>query len=135
MCHKISDEELIMHDKTILNTRNPIMCQACSCFVKHSTIPKKDNDILTLQHGVTSAARHSENITSWNDEHCLSHYALSLIGQYLDKIVSKCNRAASCVFMKVLALLWYGRQFLEIISSFLSLLLKSGFSFCNLYCP
>jgi hypothetical protein len=57
---------------------------------------------------------------SWNDEHCSSRYTVSLIGQYLDKIVSKFNRASSCVFMKVLALLWYGRQFLEIISSFFS---------------
>jgi hypothetical protein len=57
-----------------------------------------------------------KNHMSWNDEHCSSCYTLSLIEQYLDKIVSKCNRASSCVFMKVLAFLWYGRQFLEIIS-------------------
>jgi len=33
------------------------------------------------------------------------------------------------VFMKVLALLWCGRQFLQIIASFFSLLSKFGFSF------
>jgi hypothetical protein len=85
--------------------------------------------MITLQHGVTSAARHSENIMSWNDEHCLSRYTLSLIGQYLDKIVNKFNRAASCVFMKVLALLWYGRQLPEIIASFFLSSRNRGFLF------
>jgi hypothetical protein len=89
---------------------------------------------LTLQRGVTSTARHGENITLWYDEHCSSFCMLALIEQYLDNIVSKCNLAASCVFMKVLALLSCGRQLLEIISSFCSLLLKSGLSFCTLYC-
>jgi hypothetical protein len=65
----------------------------------------------------------------WNDEQCSSCYTLSLIGQYLDKIVTKCNRAFSCVFMKVLALLWCGRQFPEIISSFFSSLLEIWASF------
>jgi hypothetical protein len=43
---------------------------------------------------------------------------LSLIRLYLDNIANKCNRAASCLFMKELALLWCGRQLLEIISLF-----------------
>jgi hypothetical protein len=87
---------------------------------------------LTFQRGVTSAACHSENITSWNDEHCLSRCTLSLIRQYLENRWSKCNRAASCVLVNVLALLWCGRQFLEIISSLFSLFSKSELSFCNL---
>jgi hypothetical protein len=73
---------------------------------------------LTFQRGVTSAAHHSENITSWNDEHCSSRCTHSLIGQYLDNIGIECNRAALCLLMNVLAVLWCGRQFLEIISSF-----------------
>ena len=52
-----------------------------------------------------------------HDENCSSCCMLSLIRLYLN-IGSKCNRAASCLFMKELALLWCGRQFLEIISSF-----------------
>jgi len=56
---------------------------------------------------------------------------LSLIRLYLDNIANKCNRAASCLFMKELALLWCGRQLLEIISLFFSLLSKFGFSFCS----
>jgi hypothetical protein len=44
----------------------------------------------------------------------------SLIEQYLDHIGSKCNRAALGVLVNVLALLWCGRQFLEIIHFFLS---------------
>ena len=47
-----------------------------------------------------------------------SRRALSFILLYLDNIASKCNQAASCLFMKELALLWCGRQLLEIISSF-----------------
>jgi hypothetical protein len=70
----------------------------------------------------------------WNDEHCSSRCMLSLIQRYLDNKKSKCIRTASCMLMKVLAVLWCGRQILEIISSFFSLLLKSGFSFHILYC-
>jgi len=55
---------------------------------------------------------------SLNDDHCLSCCTLSLIYLYLDNIVSKCNRAASCLFMKELALFRCGRELLEIISSF-----------------
>jgi len=69
---------------------------------------------------------------SLNDDHCLSCSTLSLIRLYLDDIISKCNRAASCLFMKELALFRCGRQLLEIISSFFSLLSKFGFSFCSL---
>jgi len=56
---------------------------------------------------------------SLNDDHCLSCCMLSLIRLYLDDIVSKCNRAASCLFMKELALFRCARQLLESISSFL----------------
>ena len=55
---------------------------------------------------------------SWNDEYCLSRCTLSLIEQHLDNVGRNCNRAASCVLIKWLALLWCGREFLEIISSF-----------------
>jgi len=54
----------------------------------------------------------------WSDEQCSSCYMLSLIRLYLNNIGSKCNQAASCLFVKELALLWCGRQLLEIISSF-----------------
>ena len=57
----------------------------------------------------------SVNPSEWRDEHCSSCCTLSLIRLYLDNIGSKCNRATSCLFMKVLALLWCGRQLLEII--------------------
>ena len=53
---------------------------------------------------------------SWSDEHCSSWCTLLLIHLYLDNIGSKCNRAALCLFVKELALLWCGRQLLEIIS-------------------
>jgi len=68
---------------------------------------------------------------SWSDEHCSSWCMLSLIRLYLNNIGSKCNRGASCLFVKELALLWCGRQLLEIISSFFSLLSNFGFSFCS----
>jgi len=58
------------------------------------------------------------NPSAWNDDHCSSCCMLSLIRLYLNDIVSKCNQAASCLFVKELALLWCGRQLLEIISSF-----------------
>jgi hypothetical protein len=64
-----------------------------------------------------------------------SRYTLVLIGQYRDKIVSKCNRASSCVFMKVLALLWSGRQFPESISSFFLSSRNLGFLFAVSNCP
>ena len=63
-----------------------------------------------------------------HDEHCSSCCTLSLIRLCLDNIESKCNRAASYLFMKELALLWCGRQLLEIISSFFSLPSKFGYS-------
>ena len=48
----------------------------------------------------------------------MSWCTLSLIRLYLDNIGSKCNRAASCLLVKELAVLWCGIQLLEIISSF-----------------
>ena len=69
---------------------------------------------------------------SLNHDHCLSCCTLSLIRLYPDIISSKCNRAALCLFVKVLALFRYGRQFLEINSSFFSPLSKFGFCFCSL---
>ena len=54
---------------------------------------------------------------------------LSLIRLYFDDIMSKCNRAASCLFMKELALFRCGKQLLEINSSFCSLLSNLGFLF------
>ena len=75
--------------------------------------------------------KYAINPLAWSDEHCFSWYMLLLIHLYLDNIASKCNRAASCLFVKQLALLWCGRQLLEIISSFFSLLSNFGFSFCS----
>ena len=66
---------------------------------------------------------------SWSDEHCLSCCTLSLIRLYLDNIGRKCNRAALYVFMKELALLWCGRQFLQIIASFFLSRSSGGFLF------
>ena len=72
-----------------------------------------------------------KHLLLWSDEHCSSCCTLSLILLYLDNIGRKCNRAALFVFMKELALLWCGRQFLQIIASFFSLLSNFGwFSFC-----
>ena len=70
----------------------------------------------------------------WSDEQCSSCCMLSFICLYLDNIGSKCNRATSCLFMKELALLWCGRQFLEIIYSFFLCSRNLGFLFevCNL---
>jgi len=68
-------------------------------------------------------------LQSWSAEDCMSWCTLSLICLYLDNIGSKCNRTASCLFMKELALLWRGRQLLEIISSFFLLSRISGFLF------
>ena len=69
---------------------------------------------------------------SLNHDHCLSCCTLSLIRLYLDNIGSKCIRAALFLFVKELALFRRGRQFLEIISSFSSLLSNFGYSFCSL---
>jgi len=66
---------------------------------------------------------------SLKDDHCLSCCTLSLIRLYLDDIVSKCNRAASCLFMKELALFRCGRQLLEISSSFFFCSQSLGFLF------
>jgi len=91
----------------------------------------------------------SLNPSAWSDEHCSSYIkhhlswsdgcwssgcTLSLIHIYLDNLGRKCNRAASCLFGKELALLWYGRQLLEIISSFFSLLPKFGYSLNDDHC-
>ena len=87
---------------------------------------------LTLQRGVTGRAciaNMSPVLECWAVPACCT---VLLIRLYLDNIRRKCNLTASCVFVKELALLWCGRQFLEIISSFFSLLSKSGFSFCSL---
>jgi len=54
---------------------------------------------------------------------------LSLIRLYIDNIGSKCNQAASCLFVKQLALFWCGRQLLEIISSFFLYSRSFGFLF------
>jgi len=69
------------------------------------------------------------NPSAWSDEHCSSCCTLSLIRLYLDNIGGICNRAASCLFMKELALLWCGRQLLEIISSFFLCSRSVGFLF------
>ena len=45
------------------------------------------------------------NPSAWSDEHCSSCCTLSLIRLYLDKLGSKCNQAASRLFVKELALL------------------------------
>jgi len=68
-------------------------------------------------------------LQSWSAEHCMSWCTLSLICLYLDNIGSKCNRAASCLFVKELALLWCGIQLLEVISSFFLLSRSSSFIF------
>ena len=68
---------------------------------------------------------------SWSDEQCSSWGTLSLIRLYLDHIGSKFNRAALCLFVKQPALLWCGRQLLEIISLFFSLLSNFRFSICS----
>jgi len=54
---------------------------------------------------------------------------LSLICLYLDNLGSKCNQAAPCLFVKELALLWCGRELLEIISSFFLCSRSLGFLF------
>jgi hypothetical protein len=71
------------------------------------------------------------NPSAWSDEHCSSCCTVSLIRLYLDNIGRKCNPAALNVFTKELALLWCGRQFLQIIASFFPLLLNFWFSFCS----
>ena len=45
------------------------------------------------------------NPSAWSDEPCSSCCTLSLIRLYLDKLGSKCNQAASRLFVKELALL------------------------------
>ena len=59
---------------------------------------------------------------------------LSLIRLYLDNIGSKCNWAALCLFVKELALFRFGRELIEIISSFFSLLPKFGYSLNHDHC-
>ena len=69
------------------------------------------------------------NPSAWSDEHWSSCCTLSLIRLYLDNIWSKCNWAALFLFMKEMALLWCGRQLLEIISSFFLCYRILGFLF------
>ena len=45
------------------------------------------------------------NPSAWSDEPCSSCCTLSLIRLYLDKLGSKCNQAASRLFVKELTLL------------------------------
>jgi len=59
----------------------------------------------------------------------MSWCTLSLIRLYLDNIGRKCNRAASCLFVKELALVWCGIQLQEINSSFFLLSRISCFLF------
>jgi len=108
----------------------------------HSSISPQHRKQITYR-GVMSIAHHAARSHSFiyisttqganyllgSDEHCLSHCTLSLIRPYLDNIGRKCNRAASCLFTKELALLWCERQLLEIISSFFFLLSNLGFLF------
>jgi len=68
-------------------------------------------------------------LQSWKAEHCMSLCTLSRIRLYLDNIGSKCNRAASCLFVKELALLRCGTQLLEIIYPFFLLSRSSSFIF------
>ena len=82
---------------------------------------------LTLQRGVTSTARHSENITCRGVTSTARHAAHS--HSYLDNIGSKFNRTASSLFMKELALLCCGRQLLEFISLFFLCSRNLGFVF------
>jgi len=58
----------------------------------------------------------------------------SLIRIYLDNIGSTSNRAASCLFVKDLALLLYWRQLLETSSSIFPLLPNFGYSLNNVNC-
>jgi len=53
----------------------------------------------------------------------------SLICLYLNNLGSKCNQATSCLFVKELALIWCGRELLEIISSFFICSRNLGFLF------
>jgi hypothetical protein len=106
--------------------------------------------LLTLQHGVISAAHHSKHfncrgVTSTAHHTALSHSfnyisttkkktklrGLSSRANYTDRtdnIGRKCNRAGLYVF-KELALLWCRTQFLQIITSLFSLLSNLGFLF------
>jgi hypothetical protein len=84
--------------------------------------------VLTVQRGVTNTAHHSIDIIC-RGVMLLVTLALSLIRLYLDNIRRKFNRAHSCLFMKELALLWCGRQLLEIISSLFLSSQSLGFLF------
>jgi hypothetical protein len=72
------------------------------------------------------------NPSALSDERCSLWCTLPLIRLYLDNIGIKCNRTASCVFVKELALLWCGRLPRNYFFIF-SLPSKSGVSFCHLY--
>jgi hypothetical protein len=80
---------------------------------------------LTLQCGGTSGAHVGETSHVVEGRAVLARCMLPLIRQYLDNIWIKCNRNTSCVLTNVLADLWCGRQFLEVINSFFSPLSKS----------
>jgi len=101
-----------------------------NCFPPHHFLLFVNPSVWNDGHCSSQGKHH----LSWNDGHCSSCCTLSLIRLYLDDIGSKCNRAASCLFVKELALLWCGRQLLDIISSFFSLLPKIGFSLNDDHC-
>ena len=84
---------------------------------------------LTLQRGATSTARHAKTSSVVEQRALLTCCTVLLIRLYLDNIWRKCKRAAMYMFTKVLALLWCGRELLQIIASFFSLLSKFGFFF------
>ena len=69
--------------------------------------------------GVTSTARHSENISCSGVMSTARHAPRSHSFVYISTTWgSKCNRATSCFFIKELAILWCGKQLLEFIYSF-----------------
>ena len=74
------------------------------------------------------------NPSARSDEHWSSCCTPSLIRLYLDNLGSKCNQAALCLFVKELALFRCGRELIEIISSFFSLLPKFGYSLNHDHC-
>ena len=104
-----------------------IMQWRCHCFQSGTILCCAINPSAWSDERCSSWRKHH---LSWSDEHW-SCCTLSLIWLYLDNIGRKCNWAALYVFKKELALLWCGRQFLQIIASFFSLLSKFGFSFCS----
>jgi len=96
-------------------------------FPKHSITPGRSGCL--LRYACWFQWPHSLNPSAWSDKHCSSCCTLSLIRLYLDNIRRKCNQAALYVFMKVLALVWCGRQFLQIMASFFLSSRSLGFLF------